>query len=88
LSVTETKTPVIEPEIKLYPNPSENVIYIEGFNLVNFNYQIISVNGSILTEDNAVSGQEIDVSHLASGLYFIKINTEQYGQTIKRFIKK
>jgi Secretion system C-terminal sorting domain/FG-GAP-like repeat len=88
LSVNHAEIPYIEDEIILFPNPSNDKIFINGTHVDSFHYQIISVNGSILFENSGKAGEAIDVSILASGLYFIQIETEDSKTSVKRFIKQ
>ncbi|MBU2928119.1 T9SS type A sorting domain-containing protein [Winogradskyella psychrotolerans] len=71
--------------IKLYPNPSENYIYIAHSQPSTLsNYVIFDVNGkSVLSGDLGINN-EINISHLKSGFYFLSIN--QQTETFK-FLK-
>jgi aspartate carbamoyltransferase regulatory subunit len=70
--------------LEIYPNPANNSLNI------NSNYGIIKSTvydvtvGIVLSSDDQTS---IDVSKLNSGLYFIKIKTEQ-GEFSRKFIKE
>jgi hypothetical protein len=84
-SVNESKQ--IESNLKIYPSPTSNYIIIEGPNEV-YSLQILNIQGQLFHELNNTDGhQNIDVSFLPSGLYFIKVNYNKVNQII-RFIKQ
>lgn len=60
-------------EISIYPNPANNMITIA--NAENATVEIINALGQTVAVKNAISNnQTIDISELANGTYFIKIN--------------
>ncbi len=64
----------------VYPNPTSGVVYIEG-NKSQDEYIVYSVIGEkILTAKNT---NEIDLSHLPKGVYYLKI-----GNSTKKIVKK
>jgi len=84
-SVNESKQ--IESNLKIYPSPTFNYINLEGPNEV-YSLQILNIQGQLFHELNNTDGhQNIDVSFLPSGLYFIKVNYNKVNQII-RFIKQ
>ena len=84
-SVNESKQ--IESNLKIYPSPTSNYINLEGPNEV-YSLQILNIQGQLFHELNNIDGhQNIDVSFLPSGLYFIKVNYNK-GNQIIRFIKQ
>ena len=84
-NVNESKQ--IKSNLKFYPSPTSNYINIEGPNEV-YSLQILNIKGQLFHELNNIDGhQNIDVSFLPSGLYFIKVNYNKVNQII-RFIKQ
>lgn len=71
-------------EIKLYPNPSSDKIYIETkANLIDVN--IFDMMGkSILSSQSKV----VDISNLSLGVYFIEISTEGLQKGVYKFVKE
>ena len=71
-------------EINLYPNPSDNYIKLLGLKNPEkyeiYNIYGAQINHGIVTEDH----QEIDVSALASGFYFLKF----HNRNPIKFLKK
>lgn len=66
----------------IYPNPVNDFLsIINHLEINNIVFSIIDVNGKIIKED-ILSGNQISISNLDKGVYFLKIN-----QKIKKFIK-
>ena len=62
--------------INIYPNPAKNKVMIKSNDI--FNYKIIDLSGKIvMSGDNNTSAIEVDIDHLNSGVYFIKINNKE-----------
>lgn len=74
-------------EIKLYPNPTTNILNIKSSDRTTItSIQIIDLNGRVVL--NRLNHTEsIDISHLHSGLYIVNFETSK-GYITKRFIKK
>jgi hypothetical protein len=76
--------------IRVYPNPSESVLFIEGLNL-HSSYRILDVTGKEVLATSTVTGDNniasINVRRLTQGNYFIQISGNNNNETI-RFIKK
>jgi uncharacterized repeat protein (TIGR03803 family) len=74
--------------IKIFPNPANEFIQIQG---VDFNegvrVKIISIDGKIM-KDEMINQQNIYVSELNSGMYFMEL-TDSEGKTgVTKFIKE
>ena len=64
--------------MKVFPNPSQNNIIING--IKDFSYEIFSVKGDKIMD--GIYSNQINISNFSSGIYFIKVG----DQTIK-FVK-
>ncbi|MDY6327306.1 MAG: T9SS type A sorting domain-containing protein, partial [Bacteroidales bacterium] len=76
--------------VSLYPNPATNhVDVLVSDNSVNVSrLEVYDVYGKLLNEVEVVDNPtRIDVSSLASGVYFVKVITGE-GVTTKTFVKK
>ncbi len=71
-------------ETKLYPNPAKNNLFITS-NIEWTTYSIINVQGSIIKHDKFQN--EIDISTLEQGCYFIRFTNNKTQETIN-FIKQ
>jgi len=71
--------------INIYPNPASDKLTILGFNSVS-NIKIYSVIGKLvkITIPNAIN--EINISSLKEGIYFIEIKSKE-GKIVKKFVK-
>lgn len=78
--------------LKLYPNPAGNKLYISFNNeTTTSNCSIYSVTGQQLeTKEYSTKGInviELNISHLASGIYFVELQNES-GRKVAKFIKE
>lgn len=76
-------------QIKVYPNPSKNAVFFEnlpaGGNMQVFNLQQQLIFQSDFTETTTT----IDVSHFASGMYFVQVsNSNGEKETGLKFVKE
>ena len=70
-------------KLNFYPNPTEGIIlfnnYSEPFDLI-----IYDINGRIVIEHNNYSSQELNISKLNAGIYFMRINNTYTQKIIKK----
>lgn len=72
-------------EIKLYPNPTHNRIYIKGIHNIT-NFEVFSVEGRKIETLKIVENSFLDLN-VSSGVYFAKISSGN-KHTIKKIIVK
>jgi hypothetical protein len=70
--------------IKMYPNPAKDVLYVDGFS-ANAMLSLFDVTGKLLFTQR-LSSKQVNIRHLANGLYMIRI-TDKKGVSTKQFIK-
>lgn len=88
--VVSVSEPVLEKhkQLILYPNPTDNSFSVFGLDENElYDYSIIDLFGRTIEQKNNNNLQNIEISKLYSGSYFIKIVHENFSQTIK-FQKK
>lgn len=74
--------------IKVYPNPTTNVLLIEIDEVIS-SYEIFNQNGQRIKQvDVTSSGKSIDVSDFPSGIYILQITTENGQTKATKFIKQ
>jgi len=74
--------------LKIYPNPAKNTIKISSeLSLLNKTVKIYSVSGKLIQTCKLNGNNEIEISNLPKGIYFLKINNNQQ-QIIGKFIKE
>jgi len=78
---------VLATQIMLYPNPVQNTLYFENSSNFTINtIKVFDILGKLVLVENNKDNQ-LDVSKLESGLFFVLITTAN-GSLIKKFIKK
>lgn len=74
--------------ITIYPNPTEEALHIKGVEMDEISsIQLYNGVGKFIREE-IISGSQIDVAHLNSGLYFISFTTQSGEVKRLKFIKK
>ena len=74
---------ILDNLLKLYPNPTDNILFIKG-NKNSINISIYNILGKeVLSKMNA---NNIDIKVLPKGVYIIKIS-DDVSQTYRKFIK-
>ena len=92
-SQNENPLPSIEKksEITVKPNPTKGELHLRSYELQMKNVEIYDVVGQNIGANLRVRPENneiiIDVSHLANGMYFLKIQTEN-GIVMKKFVKQ
>lgn len=63
-----------EKKLLLFPNPAVLSFFIENNHIENLDMEILSLDGKIITKHSLCTGKnQIDISHLAGGLYLIHV---------------
>ncbi|RFN58924.1 T9SS type A sorting domain-containing protein [Marixanthomonas ophiurae] len=89
LIYSNTQLSVSENEItsfKIYPNPVSETLFISSENNTIENISVFSINGQVVLSEKSNTNQ-LDVSTLSNGLYFVEIASGN-GTSIQKFIKK
>ncbi|WP_407941868.1 T9SS type A sorting domain-containing protein [Nonlabens tegetincola] len=74
--------------MEFYPNPSKDYIFIEGNGDVEKSVTISSLSGTLLLQHHEINQNltKIDISNLATGVYFLTVTSNNDIITWK-FIK-
>ena len=70
-------TTVVEESIDMinvYPNPVNNTLYISGYNS-EYSYAIYNGLGQVMANGTVRGSQQINVSDMAKGIYFLRLTT-------------
>jgi len=79
---------VIKNSINIYPNPTTGKLRIENGEWKIESIGIYDVFGKELMKINTIRKEmAIDISHLSTGVYFVKINTE-VGEVVRKVVKE
>lgn len=81
---TSVKNSIL-PSVKLYPNPTSSILYIESENKNIQTIRFLNRSGQLISEFSNVS--EIPVHNLPSGLYFVHLVGEDF-EVVRRFVKE
>ncbi|MBD0831550.1 glycosyl hydrolase [Aestuariibaculum sediminum] len=82
-------TDQVENNIGIYPNPANNFINIvlKG-NYDDTNVILFDLTGKIVLKTNLIKDEnKIDLSHLSSGMYVVKIKNQNQSFSVKKIIK-
>jgi hypothetical protein len=87
-SCAESFNNIIEysSKFKIYPNPARDELRITNYELRSGIIDFFDITGKKISSHHLISSsshQTINVSHLSSGIYFIKISNELVGKFIK-----
>lgn len=74
--------------IKIFPNPAQDKITISypGNQLENVNVEIVSALGQVVYSSSITSNEQIDISNIANGLYFIHLEGNNLNVSPKKLI--
>jgi hypothetical protein len=73
-------------ELSIFPNPSQNVFFINSSQEIK-NVSVFTINGKRILENNTNSTfAKIDLTDFSSGIYFVEIQTEK--ETIRKKLVK
>lgn len=89
-SVVSTDDYLLSGVIKIYPNPTNEMLFIEildDSDQNQYKYEIRNLVGELISYNQIISRNEaIDVSKLPKGSYMIELKGEE-GRTVRQFIK-
>ena len=89
LSVLSTETEEINMQIKVFPNPVSEFLYISHPTEEIFTVQIIDINGKLVLDKKHNKNAPIPMQSFELGTYFIKVTSEQNNKTnTYKIIKK
>jgi len=77
-------------ELKIYPNPTDGELQVTSYELQVTSIEIFDVMGKkLLTSPPSLTSPEttINIAHLPTGLYFLRITTEN-GVTVRKVLKQ
>ena len=82
------KTTKVQPSVSLYPNPAHDIIIISSTFINSFDIELVSIEGSILIKQTmhpltSNSEDYIDIKHLAKGIYFLRVNSNDRVETFR-----
>jgi hypothetical protein len=89
LSTLNTESPELQLQVKVYPNPTKEVIYITHPTEQFFEVRITDVSGKQTLQTQHQKEQPLSVQTLTTGTYFVTVTTRDSKQTnTYKIIKK
>jgi hypothetical protein len=77
----------LQEQLTVYPNPTKDVLYHENFKQISINkISLYNQYGSKI-KDFGKHEEVFDLSHLAEGIFFLRIETEQ-GNLVEKVYRK
>ncbi len=73
-------------EVLIYPNPSTDLVVIE-FNAASAQIEILDTQGKVIQTTHINSGEQISLKNEQSGVYFIRISTEN-ATSVHRIVRQ
>jgi hypothetical protein len=67
----------LEAQIKVYPNPTSQMLYVSHPDLNSFGIQIVDLNGKQVYSGTISKDQPLDVSNYSQGMYLITIENKE-----------
>ena len=81
LSTLNTESPELQLQVKVFPNPSKEVIYITHPTEQYFEVRITDVSGKQILQTANQKQQPLRVQTLTTGTYFVTVTTRDSKQT-------
>ncbi|MDG1793577.1 MAG: T9SS type A sorting domain-containing protein [Flavobacteriaceae bacterium] len=81
LSTLNTETPELQLQVKVFPNPTKEVIYITHPTEQFFEVAITDINGKQILQTGHQKQQPLSVQTLTTGTYFVTVTTRDSKQT-------
>ncbi len=83
LSVLESENSMIE----VFPNPVKDFLTIDMEGQLFKEYNVYNVSGQKVQSDSTINKNQINVSNLQQGVYFLEFATDK-GKTVLKFVKE
>jgi len=83
-----TEEPVLENSVTIWPNPANDVLHITTRNHTFSSLSMFDLNGRMILHQNVkiTPNIDFDISNLTSGIYILKLNTDNAESVIKKVV--
>lgn len=81
LSTLNTETPELQLQVKVFPNPTQEVIYIIHPIEQSFEVTVTDVTGKKILQTALQKQQPLNFQTLTTGTYFVAVTTKESKQT-------
>ncbi len=80
---------VLDVQLKVYPNPTSQSLYVSHPELNSFGITIVDLNGKLLYKGSINKDEPLDVSNYTQGMYLVTVeNKEANKKNTYKIIKK
>lgn len=80
---------VLDVQLKVYPNPTSQSLYVSHPELNSFGITIVDLNGKLLYQGSINKDEPLDVSNYTQGMYLVTVeNKEANKKNTYKIIKK
>ena len=80
---------VLDVQLKVYPNPTSQSLYVTHPEMSSFGITIVDLNGKQLYSGTINKDEPLDVSKFTQGMYMVTVeNTTTYKKNTYKIIKK
>jgi len=77
------------PVLTIWPNPTSDYVHVQlSDDSQEYTYQLFNLSGQLLQGGRLDNPAEIDVKHLVSGIYLLKVENNQHQSKTTKIIKK
>lgn len=77
-----------QQKVKLYPNPVTAILHIDQILAKHSNITVSDAQGNNVTSQCRLFGQDMDVSNLMNGVYFLSVQGENGNSQVKFIVEK
>jgi hypothetical protein len=78
---------VVNDEVAVYPNPVDEVLYLNGLK-EDYAYRLITIAGATVLSGKLRSGNSILCQTLPTGIYLLELTTADQQKTYRKIIKR
>ncbi len=80
---------ILDVQLKVYPNPTSQLLYVSHPNLNSFRITIVDLNGKLLYQGKLDKEEPLDVSFYTQGIYLVTVeNTTTNKKNTYKIIKE
>jgi len=85
-NLTTDITHFLVNESKLYPNPTDGEVHVNGLDAVN-EVEVFALNGTMVATERGHNISQVSLSHLRTGTYLIRLKNEMGTAYVGKIIK-
>ncbi len=75
-------------KIQIYPNPAKEILTINSLEQPIESYKIYNLTGQVVQANFLIDENQVNISNLSKGIYFVKVISQSGKDATKKIIKK